>query len=71
LWGFCTYAFHNFVLYKPDMIYPGQTYYEHIGLPWLHYIDVMVLVLITSVMVALAVNRLVFGNRAQFIWARA
>ncbi len=71
LWGFCTYAFHNFVLYKPFDAYGGQTWYEHIGLPWLHYIDVMVLVLVTSVMVALAVNRVVFGNRARFIWARA
>jgi solute:Na+ symporter, SSS family len=71
LWGFGTYAFHNFVLYKPDTLYPGQTFYEHIGLPWLHYIDVMVLVLITSVLVALAVNRFVFGNRAKFIWVRA
>jgi solute:Na+ symporter, SSS family len=71
LWGFCTYAFHNFVLYKPDMIYAGQTFYEHAGLPWLHYIDVMVIVLVTSVMVALAFNRVVFGNRAKFIWARA
>ena len=71
LWGFCTYAFHNFVLYKPFDAYGGQTWYEHIGLPWLHYIDVMVLVLITSVMVALAVNRFVFGNRARFMWARA
>ena len=71
LWGFCTYAFHNFVLYKPFDAYGGQTWYEHIGLPWLHYIDVMVLVLITSVMVALAVNRFFFGNRARFLWARA
>ena len=53
------------------MIYAGKTFYEHVGLPWLHYIDVMVLVLVTSVMVALAVNRIVFGNRAKFIWARA
>ena len=70
LWGFCSYAFHNFVLYKPGMIYSGETYYEHIGLPWLHYIDVMVIVLVTSVMVALAVNRFVFGNRATFVGLR-
>ncbi len=69
IYGFCVYAFHNFVLYKPDMIYAGQTWYEHVGLSGLHYIDVMVLVLATSVMVALAVNRLVFGNRATFIWS--
>ena len=67
LYGFCVYAFHNFVLYKPGMIYAGQTVYEHFGLPWLHYIDVMVLTLVTAVMVAIAVNRFVFGNRATFI----
>ncbi len=69
LYGVATYSFHNFVLYKPDVVYTGQTFYEHIGLPWLHYIDVMVLVLMTSVMVALAVNRFIFGNRATFVWS--
>jgi solute:Na+ symporter, SSS family len=69
IFGFCLYAFHNFVLYKPGMIYLGQTFYEHVGLPWLHYIDVMVIVLFTSVIVALAVNRFIFGNRATFIWS--
>jgi solute:Na+ symporter, SSS family len=67
LYGVAAYAFHSFVLYKPDMLYPGQTFYQHIGLPWLHYIDVMVIVLVTSVMVALAVNRFGFGNKAHFI----
>jgi solute:Na+ symporter, SSS family len=71
LYGVATYAVHNFILYKPDMIYPGETVYQHYGLPWLHYIDVMLIVLVTSVMVALAVNRLVFGNRAVFIWSDA
>ena len=70
VYGVATYAFHNFVLYKPGVFYPGQTFYQHVGLYWLHYIDVMLLVLITSVMVALAVNRLVFDNRAAFIFTR-
>jgi solute:Na+ symporter, SSS family len=70
LWGFCTYAFHSFVLYKPSDAYGGQNWYEHIGLPWLHYIDVMVILLVTSVIVALAVNRFVFGNRATFVGMR-
>ncbi len=70
-YGFIVYAFHNFVLYKPDMIYSGETWYQHMGLGWLHYIDVMLIVLVTSVFVALAVNRLVFGNRAVFIFSVA
>jgi solute:Na+ symporter, SSS family len=70
LWGFGTYAFHNFLLYKPFDVYAGQNWYEHVGLPWLHYIDVMVIVLVTSVVVALAVNRFVFGNRATFVGMR-
>ncbi len=69
IYGFLAYAFHNFVLYKPNMLYAGETFYQHMGLPWLHYIDVMVIVLVTSVMVSLAVNRFVFGNRATFIWS--
>jgi SSS family solute:Na+ symporter len=48
----------------------GETFYQHFGLPWLHYIDVMVLVLVSSVLVALAVNRLIFGNRAIFILSK-
>jgi solute:Na+ symporter, SSS family len=71
LWGLSSYAFHNFVLYKPTDAFGGQTYYQHWGLPWLHYIDVMVLVLVTSVVVALCVNRLLFGNRATFIFSAA
>jgi solute:Na+ symporter, SSS family len=69
VYGFGVYAFHNFILYKPDTLYVGETFYEHIGLPWLHYIDVMLIVLVTSVIVALAVNRFVFGNRATFIYS--
>jgi len=68
LFGFCAYAFHNFVLYKPDVFFSGETVYQHFGLPWLHYIDVMLMVLIASVAVALTVNRLAFGNRAVFIF---
>ena len=71
IWGFVTYAVHNFVLYKPDTLFSGETVYQHFGLGGLHYIDVMVLVLATSVMVALATNRLVFGNREVFIFSRA
>jgi solute:Na+ symporter, SSS family len=67
LYGVGAYAFHNFILYKPDTLYAGQTFYEHMGMPGLHYIDVMVIVLVTSVLVALSVNRLIFGNRARFI----
>ncbi len=69
LWGVGSYAFHNFILYKPDTLYVGETFYQHMGIAWLHYIDVMVIVLATSVLVSLAVNRLVFGNRAVFIWS--
>jgi solute:Na+ symporter, SSS family len=69
--GVGLYALHNFVLYKPDTIYAGETAYQHFGLPWLHYIDVMVIVLVASVVISLTVNRLVFGNRATFIWSKA
>jgi solute:Na+ symporter, SSS family len=69
LYGVSAYAFHNFILYKPDTLYAGETFYQHIGLPWLHYIDVMVIVLVTSVMVSLTFNRLIFGNHAVFIWS--
>jgi SSS family solute:Na+ symporter len=48
----------------------GETFYQHFGMPWLHYIDVMVFVLVSSVLMALAVNRVVFGNRAIFIFSR-
>lgn len=71
VWGLSSYAFHNFILYVPNADFGGQTYYQHWGLPWLHYIDVMVIVLFSSVIVALIVNRLVFGNRATFIFSAA
>jgi solute:Na+ symporter, SSS family len=69
LYGVCAYALHNFILYKPDTLYAGETWYEHVGLGGLHYIDVMVVVLFSAAAVALTVNRLVFGNRATFIWS--
>jgi SSS family solute:Na+ symporter len=70
VYGVGIYALHNFVLYRPDTLYAGETFYQHFGLSWLHYIDVMVVVLVTSVGMALAVNRLVFGNRAIFILSK-
>ena len=69
IWGTGFYAFHNFILYKPNAAFDGQTYYQHWGMPGLHYIDVMVFVLVSSVAVALIVNRLVFKNREVFIWS--
>ncbi len=68
VYGVAFYAVHQFVLYEPGVIYPGVTVYQHFGLPWLHYIDVMLFVLATSVLVAMAVNRVVFGNRARFVF---
>lgn len=65
--GIATYAFHNFILYKPDTLFAGETTYQHFGLYWLHYIDVMVFVLVSSVLVALSVNRFILGNRAIYI----
>jgi solute:Na+ symporter, SSS family len=67
LFGVITYAVHNFILYKPGILYRGETFYQHIGLPSLHYIDVMLIVLVASLLFGLAVNRLIFGNRAHFI----
>ncbi len=72
IFGVSAYALHTFVLYKPDTLYPGETFYQHIGLVKLHYIDVMLLVLVSSVLVALSTNRVIFGNRAHYVgpWAR-
>jgi solute:Na+ symporter, SSS family len=67
VWGVALYALHTFVLYAPGIVYAGETVYEHYGLGALHYIDVMVIVLFTSVAVGLAANRWVLGRRAQFI----
>jgi len=69
-WGVALYAFHNFILYVPDTLYAGETFYQHMGIGWLHYIDVMAIVLVTCVLTALTVNRIIFGNRAVFIWSK-
>jgi SSS family solute:Na+ symporter len=61
---------HNFLLYRPDTLYAGETFFQHFDLSWLHYIDVMVFLLVSSMLMALAVNRLVFGNRAILIISR-
>jgi SSS family solute:Na+ symporter len=53
LWGFATYALFSFVA-------------EPMGLIGLHYIDFMVVTLVTSVIAALAFNRLALGGRARF-----
>ena len=69
VWGFSIYALHTFYLYKPEN-FGGVTWYATIGLPWLHYIDVMVFVLFSSVLVALLTNLIVFGNRARLAFPR-
>jgi len=53
VWGFALYALYNFVL-LPD------------GMITLHYIDFMVVTLVTSVIAALAFNRFALGGRAAF-----
>ncbi|MEO1220138.1 MAG: SLC5 family protein [Pseudomonadota bacterium] len=67
VYGVGIYAFHTFFLYTDRGIWGGTTYYRYLGLDWLHYIDVMVFVLFSSIAVALFTNRFVFGNRAEFI----
>jgi solute:Na+ symporter, SSS family len=67
VYGVGIYALHTFVLYRPDTLFAGETAYQHYGLGGLHYIDVMLIVLVTSVLVALAANRLLFGNRARWV----
>lgn len=67
VWGFATYAFHTFYLYVPEN-FGGVTWYATVGLPWVHYIDVMVFVLFSSVAVALLTNLLVFSKRARLAW---
>jgi SSS family solute:Na+ symporter len=67
VYGVSIYAFHTFFLYTDRAIWGGTTYYRHLGLDWLHYIDVMVFVLFSSIAVSLFTNRIVFGNRASFI----
>jgi SSS family solute:Na+ symporter len=71
IFGVATYALHTFILYKPGMLFPNQTFYQHFGLGGLHYIDIMLFVLIASVLVSLAVNRAVFGNRATWVGLKA
>jgi SSS family solute:Na+ symporter len=67
LFGVMTYAVHTFILYKPGTLYVDETFYQHIGWSGLHYIDVMLMVLLSSVLVALASNRLIFGNTARYV----
>jgi SSS family solute:Na+ symporter len=67
VFGVVSYALHTFVLYKPDMLYPDETFYQHIGWGGLHYIDVMLIVLVASVIVALTSNRVIFGNVARYV----
>ena len=67
LYGVSAYALHTFVLYTPDTLYAGETFYQHFGMAGLHYIDVMVIVLATSVFISLGTNRLIFGNRARYV----
>ncbi|MEP4895685.1 SLC5 family protein [Parasphingorhabdus sp.] len=71
IYGVSTYAFHTFYLYVPNDAWGGETYYRYLGLDWLHYIDVMVFVLFSSILVALVTNLLVFGNRAIFAYSQA
>lgn len=53
IWGFATYALFSFVA-------------EPAGMIGLHYIDFMVVTLVTSVIAALAFNHFVLGGRARF-----
>lgn len=53
LWGFALYAVYTFVA-------------EPLGAVPLHYIDFMVVTLVTSIIAALAFNRFVLGGRAAF-----
>jgi SSS family solute:Na+ symporter len=59
VWGVALYALYSFGL-------------QPAGIVTLHYIDFMVITLVSSVLFALAVNRLVLGRHAQFVgWKRA
>ncbi len=53
LWGFALYALYTFVL-------------QPVGGFTMHYIDFMVVTLVTSIAAALAFNRFVLGGRAEF-----
>lgn len=67
VFGVAAYALHTFVLYEPGRIFEGETFYQHYGLGGVHYIDVMLMVLVSCVLVALACNRFVLGNKARFV----
>ena len=53
VWGFVLYALYTFVLLPDNVI-------------TLHYIDFMVVTLVTSIIAALAFNRFALGQRAEF-----
>ncbi len=54
LWGVGFYSLYSF-------------WWNPAGIITLHYIHFMVIVLVTSVLMALAYNRLILGNRARFV----
>ncbi|MDJ0979211.1 MAG: SLC5 family protein [Erythrobacter sp.] len=54
VWGVGLYAVYTFV-------------WQPAGVVTMHYIDFMVVTLVTSVLAALLVNRLALGNRAEFV----
>ena len=59
VWGVALYAVYSFGL-------------QPAGIVTLHYIDFMVITLVSSVLFALAVNRFALGRRAEFVgWKRA
>jgi SSS family solute:Na+ symporter len=70
IWGVALYSFHNFVLYVPDMLYRGEIFFQHMGIAWMHDIDVVTIISVTCTLIALAVNYLFFANRAVFIWSK-
>lgn len=67
VFGVASYALNTFVLYKPGTLYPDETFYQYIGWTGLHYIDVMLMVLVASVIVALTSNHLIFGNVVRYV----
>ena len=62
--GLALYGVHNFILYQPGVGWPGDTVYQHFGLNWLKYFDIMLGVLAVSVLVAPGANRWGLGHRA-------
>lgn len=71
IYGVAIYALHTFYLYTEQEIWGGTTFYRYLGLDWLHYIDVMVCVLFSSIIVSLLVNRIAFGQIARPVWKAA